>query len=123
MSEVLKREARICQPILDLPGSRIRVVTRASADIPDMIKLWFGEGDEPTPEFIREGAKAALDRGETFYAANRGIPPLLKAIHDYMLRAYGAEIGPDRIVTTASGMNDIMITVQCLTAPGDSDVG
>src|SRR3546814_6701076 len=62
MSEVLKREARICQPILDLPGSRIRVVTRASADIPDMIKLWFGEGDEPTPEFIREGAKAALAR-------------------------------------------------------------
>src|SRR3546814_6341226 len=82
MSEVLKREARICQPILDLPGSRIRVVTRASADIPDMIKLWFGEGDEPTPEFIREGAKAALDRGETFYAANRAIPPLMKTIHD-----------------------------------------
>ncbi|MFC3676212.1 pyridoxal phosphate-dependent aminotransferase [Ferrovibrio xuzhouensis] len=122
MSEVLKREARICQPILDLPGSRIRVVTRASADIPDMIKLWFGEGDEPTPEFIREGAKAALDRGETFYAANRGIPPLMKAIHDYMLRAYGAEIGPDRIVTTASGMNAIMITVQCLIEPGDSAV-
>src|SRR3546814_16873402 len=107
MSEVLKREARICQPILDLPGSRIRVVTRASADIPDMIKLWFGEGDEPTPEFISEGAKAALDRGETFYAANRGIPPLMKAIHDYMLLAYGAAIGPVRLVTTASGLNEI----------------
>src|SRR3546814_12109135 len=87
-----------------------------------MIKLWFGEGDEPTPEFIREGAKAALDRGETFYAANRGIPPLMKAIHDYMLRAYGAEIGPDRIVTTASGMTAIMITVQCLIEPVDSAV-
>src|SRR3546814_11204783 len=74
-----------------------------------MIKLWFGEGDEPTPEFIRESAMAALDRGETFYAANRGIPPMRKSIQDYMLQASGAEIAPDRTVTTASSMNAIMI--------------
>jgi len=115
-------EAVICPNILDLPGSRIRVVTRASADIPNMIKLWFGEGDEPTPEFVREGAKAALDRGETFYAANRGIAPLLQAISDYLKRGYDAEIGSDRIVVTASGMNAIMITIQCLIEPGDSAV-
>jgi aspartate aminotransferase len=115
-------EAVICPNILDLPGSRIRVVTRASADIPNMIKLWFGEGDEPTPQFVREGAKAALDRGETFYAANRGIAPLLQAISDYLKRGYNAEIGSDRIVVTASGMNAIMITIQCLIEPGDSAV-
>lgn len=115
-------EAVICPNILDLPGSRIRVVTRASADIPNMIKLWFGEGDEPTPQFVREGAKAALDRGETFYAANRGIAPLLQAISDYLKRGYDAEIGSDRIVVTASGMNAIMITIQCLIEPGDSAV-
>lgn len=115
-------EAPICTSILDLPGSRIRVVTRASADIPDMIKLWFGEGDEPTPGFVRQGAIAALERGETFYAANRGIAPLLDAISAYLRRAYGAEIGSDRIVVTASGMNAIMITIQCLIEPGDSAV-
>lgn len=122
MSEVKNVEARICSSILDLPGSRIRVVTRASADIPDMIKLWFGEGDEPTPQFIREGAKKALDAGETFYAANRGIAPLMQALHDYMQRAYGVSIGQDRMVVTASGMNAIMITIQCLIEPGDSAV-
>lgn len=115
-------EAVICSNILDIPGSRIRLVTRASADIPDMIKLWFGEGDEPTPAFVRDGAKAALDRGETFYAANRGIAPLLQAIHDYLLRTYGADIPSDRTVVTASGMNAIMITIQCLIEPGDSAV-
>lgn len=122
MSEVKNPEARICANILDLPGSRIRVVTRASADIPDMIKLWFGEGDEPTPEFVRRGAAAALERGETFYAANRGIAPLLDAIAAYLNRAYGAEVGHDRMVVTASGMNAIMITIQCLIEPGDSAV-
>lgn len=115
-------DARICESILDLPGSRIRVVTRASADIPDMIKLWFGEGDEATPEFVRKAAAAALEKGETFYAPNRGIAPLLQAISDYLKRAYGAEIGADRIVVTASGMNAIMITIQCLIEPGDSAV-
>jgi aspartate aminotransferase len=115
-------DARICESILDLPGSRIRVVTRASADIPDMIKLWFGEGDEATPEFVRRAAAAALEKGETFYAPNRGIAPLLQAISDYLKRAYGAEIGSDRIVVTASGMNAIMITIQCLIEPGDSAV-
>ncbi|WP_300295907.1 pyridoxal phosphate-dependent aminotransferase [Ferrovibrio sp.] len=115
-------EAVICPSILDLPGSRIRVVTRASADIPDMIKLWFGEGDEPTPAFVRKAAAAALEKGETFYAPNRGIAPLLQAIRDYLKRAYGAEIGSDRIVVTASGMNAIMITIQCLIEPGDSAV-
>ncbi|WP_341911908.1 pyridoxal phosphate-dependent aminotransferase [Ferrovibrio terrae] len=115
-------DARICQSILDLPGSRIRVVTRASADIPDIIKLWFGEGDEPTPEFVRKGAAAALEKGETFYAPNRGIAPLLQAISDYLKRGYGAEIGADRMVVTASGMNAIMITIQCLIEPGDSAV-
>lgn len=115
-------DARICESILDLPGSRIRAVTRASADIHDMIKLWFGEGDEATPEFVRKAAAAALEKGETFYAPNRGIAPLLQAISDYLKRAYGAEIGADRIVVTASGMNAIMITIQCLIEPGDSAV-
>ncbi len=115
-------EAPICQNILDLPGSRIRVVARASADIPDMIKLWFGEGDEPTPQFIREGAKAALDKGETFYAANRGIPPLMQAIRDYLQRGYGVDVPSERTVVTASGMNAIMLTIQCLIEPGDSAV-
>ena len=33
---------------------------------PSVIPLWFGEGDETTPAYIREAAKTALDDGETF---------------------------------------------------------
>ena len=38
-----------------------------------LIPLWVGEGDRPTPSFIADAAKASLDRGETFYADQRGI--------------------------------------------------
>ena len=41
----------------------------------DMIALWFGEGDAPTPLFMAAAARA-LDEGRTFYAPNRGIPEL-----------------------------------------------
>ena len=43
-----------------------------------LIALWVGEGDPPTSDFIRDGAKAALDRGETFYTYQRGIPDCAK---------------------------------------------
>ena len=54
-----------------------------------LIPLWVGEGDLPTPSFISEAAKASLDRGETFYTAQAGIPELREAIAAYMTRVYG----------------------------------
>lgn len=112
----------IRRAIQELPASRIRQVTLAGRDIEDLIPLWFGEGDEVTPAFIRDAAAAALQRGETFYGPNRGIPELRDAIQRYMRRIYGAEVGLERIVVSASGMNALMIAVQCLAGPGDSAV-
>src|SRR5579864_8349632 len=54
-----------------------------------LIPLWVGEGDLPTPPFITEAAKASLDRGETFYTAQAGVPELRAAIAAYMTRVYG----------------------------------
>ena len=41
-----------------------------------LIPLWVGEGDLPTPPFISEAAKTSLDRGETFYTWQGGVPEL-----------------------------------------------
>ena len=43
---------------------------------PDVIPLWYGESDVPTPGFINDAAGAALAAGETFYTHKRGIPAL-----------------------------------------------
>jgi aspartate aminotransferase len=114
--------APIRRNIQDLPASRIRQVTLAAKGIEDLIPLWFGEGDDVTPAFIREAAADALHRGETFYGPNRGIPELRDAIQRYVRRIYGAEVDLDRIVVTASAMNALMITIQCLVGHGDSAV-
>jgi len=114
--------APIRRNIQELPASRIRQASLAGRDIEDLIALWFGEGDEVTPAFIRDAAADALRRGETFYGPNRGIPELRGAIRRYLRRVYGVDLDLDRIVVTASGMNALMIAIQCLVGHGDSAV-
>ncbi len=52
------------RPLIEsLPASRIREVANAGIGRADVLKFWFGEGDQVTPAFIREAAKAARSTG------------------------------------------------------------
>jgi aspartate/methionine/tyrosine aminotransferase len=89
-----------------------------------LIPLWVGEGDLPTPRFIAEAAKASLDRGETFYADQRGVAELRAAIARYMTRVYGAAPGggdfsPDRFFVTIGGMHALQIAARLTVGPGE----
>ena len=89
-----------------------------------LIPLWVGEGDLPTPPFISEAAKASLDRGETFYTYQRGVPELRAAIADYMTRVYGAAptggpFSPENFFVTIGGMHAIEIATRLIVGPGD----
>ena len=89
-----------------------------------LIPLWVGEGDLPTPAFISDAAKASLDRGETFYTAQAGIPDLREAIASYMTRVYGAAPGglafsPQNFFVTIGGMHAIEIATRLIAGPGD----
>ncbi len=102
-----------------LPASRIREVANAALGRDDIVKFWFGEGDLPTPEFIRVAAKQALDAGETFYNHNLGIAELRQAIADYASKLHGVRIEPDRIAVTSAGVNALSLIAQALFDPGD----
>ncbi len=105
-----------------LPGSRIREVANAAMNSPfasDIVKFWFGEGDLPTPAFIRDAAKQSLDTGETFYNHNLGILPLREAIAGYASRLHRTAIGSDRVAVTSAGINALSLINQALLDPGD----
>ena len=53
---------------------------------PEVIPLWFGEGDIVTEGFIRDAAKRALDDGVTFYSHTRGRQELRDALKRYLER-------------------------------------
>src|SRR5271168_4158848 len=89
-----------------------------------LIPLWVGEGDLPTPPFISEAAKASLDRGETFYTWQNGVPELRAAIAAYMTQVYGGAPGggpfsPANFFVTIGGMHAIEIATRLIVGPGD----
>ena len=113
------------QAVLNLEESMIRQVANAGIGRSDVLKFWFGESDEVTPQFIRDAAISSLQQGETFYGHNLGLPELRNAIAGYAsgLRVPGAsKIGADRIAVTAGGVNALMLAVQALVDSGDEVV-
>ncbi len=104
-----------------LPASRIREVANAGIGRADILKFWFGEGDQVTPAFIRDAAKAALDAGETFYSHNLGLVELREAVAAYANRLHtpAERIDVDRIAVTSAGVHALSLIDQALIEPGD----
>ena len=109
------------QAIHNLEESKIREVANAGMGRSDVLAFWFGESDEVTPEFIRQAAIESLQRGETFYAHNLGLPELREAVAGYTGQLHGNVRG-DRIAITSGGVNALMLAVQALVDAGDEVV-
>ena len=71
---------------------------------PEVVPLWFGEGDLVTPDFVRDAAARGLQAGETFYTWQRGIPELRAALSAYTERLYGIKCPVDRLTVTTVGV-------------------
>ena len=108
---------------MDLEASKIREVANAGLGRDDVLAFWFGEGDEVTPDFVRQAAIDSLQQGETYYAHNLGLPPLRQAIADHMGQnhpgPHGQGVSVERVAVTAGGVNALMLAVQALVNPGD----
>jgi aspartate/methionine/tyrosine aminotransferase len=107
--------------VINLEESKIREVANAGMGRSDVLPFWFGESDEVTPDFIREAAIASLQRGETFYAHNLGLPELREAIAAYTSKLHGP-VGSERIAVTSGGVNALMLGMQALLDAGDEAV-
>ena len=106
----------------DLQETGISEVAMTVFGDPDVVPLWFGEGDLVTPDFVRQAAEQGLKAGETFYTWQRGLPGLRAALSAYTERLYGIKCGPERISVTTGGMQAILLCCQLLLDPGDNIV-
>ncbi|HTZ36888.1 MAG TPA: pyridoxal phosphate-dependent aminotransferase [Stellaceae bacterium] len=110
----------IRQAIDALPTSRIAEIAALGFGDPEVVPLWYGEGDLPTPDFIADAAAAALHRGATFYTYKAGIPELRQTIADYLSGLHGRPVAMQRIAVTSAGINALMLVAQALIDPGDN---
>jgi aspartate/methionine/tyrosine aminotransferase len=109
------------EAIHNLEASKIREVANAGMGRDDVLAFWFGESDEVTPEVIRQSAIESLQRGETFYAHNLGLPELREAIARYTSGLHPA-VDASRIAVTSGGVSALMLAVQALVDAGDEVV-
>lgn len=108
--------------VAEMEPTKIGQVANLGRGDPNVIKLWFGESDVKTPDFINKAATTALEEGHTFYTWQRGIPPLREAIARYTSRLYGIDCREDRVTVMGSGMQVIALSCQALINPGDNVV-
>ena len=111
---------RVRDAINDLRASRIAEISALGMGDPDVIPLWYGEGDLPTPEFIGAAANEAIRAGHTFYTYKAGLPELRQTLADYLSGLYGRPIGAERVAATSSGMTALMLVSQALIDAGDN---
>ncbi|MDM0009579.1 pyridoxal phosphate-dependent aminotransferase [Variovorax sp. J22G73] len=109
------------EAIHNLEASKIREVANAGMGRDDVLAFWFGESDEVTPEVIRQAAIESLQRGETFYSHNLGLPELREAIARYTSALHPA-VDASRIAVTSGGVSALMLAVQALVDAGDEVV-
>ncbi len=85
-----------------------------------VLRLYFGESNLPTPEYIKRAAQKAMADGFTFYTENAGMPSTRQALARYYSEMHGVELDPaGEIVVTASGVEALHLAIRCVLDPGD----
>lgn len=104
------------------PSSGIAAVHAYGHGRPGLIKLWVGEGDQPTPDFISGPAEKALRDGETFYTWQGGIPELREALARYHARHFQRRFAAEQFLVVGGGMQAIQLALQATAGAGDEVV-
>jgi aspartate/methionine/tyrosine aminotransferase len=103
--------------------SRIRELAELAMSMEGVYKLYFGESNIPTPDYIKRAAQKAMADGFTFYTENAGLPSLRKALARYYEEIHGVSVDPDgNIVITASGVQALNVGIRCVLDPGDEAI-
>jgi aspartate aminotransferase len=105
---------------LAVPHSRIRELAEMAMSMDGVLKLYFGESNLPTPEFIKRAAQKAMADGFTFYTENAGLPTLRKALARYYQEPHAVELdAASEIVITASGVQALHLAIRCVLDASD----
>ena len=100
--------------------SGIRKFFDLASQMEGVISLGVGEPDFTTPWAIREAAIYSLEKGRTFYTANRGLLELRKEICNYYKKRFQVSYHPEKeCIVTVGGSEGIDIAIRSIINPGD----
>ncbi len=85
----------------------------------DVISFGVGQPDIPTPQFLVDEGKKALDERFTGYTETEGIEELREAVADYLNTRYGSDVRPDEVVITIGTKGAAYLAMAAYVRPGD----
>lgn len=109
----------LSETLKDIKPSGIRKFFDLLADMGDVTALTVGQPDFVTPWHIREAAITSLERGQTYYTSNSGLPELRTEVSRYMKRRFDLDFGPSEVLITVGGSEAIDVAIRSLVNPGD----
>jgi aspartate/methionine/tyrosine aminotransferase len=116
----MERKPQLASSVERVPHSRIRELAEIAMGMNGVLRLYFGESNLPTPDYIKRAAVNAMENGFTFYTENAGLPSLRRAIAENYRRLHGVVLDPaSEIVVTASGVQALHLAIRCVLDPGD----
>jgi aspartate/methionine/tyrosine aminotransferase len=111
---------RVAPSVERVPYSGIRELAEIAMSMEGVLRLYFGESNLPTPDYIKDAATRAIREGHTFYTENAGLPSLRRAIAESYRKLHRVEIDPaSEIVVTASGVQALNVAIRSTLDPGD----
>ncbi|MCX6624288.1 MAG: pyridoxal phosphate-dependent aminotransferase [Acidobacteria bacterium] len=106
--------------IREIANLAMEMDRRATCPEERVLRLYFGESNAPTPEFIRQAAIRAMADGFTYYTSNAGLPSLREALAEYYAGLHSVRLDPSsEIVVTSSGVQAIHTAIRATLDPGD----
>jgi aspartate aminotransferase len=104
----------------DVPVNQIREITEAAWRTPGALILSIGEPGFPLPRHVLEAGMACLDRDETNYTPNAGIPALREAFAARFREGAGISgLGAERVYVVDGAQQGLHFAMSLLLSPGD----
>ena len=123
MSTVALSTEILSRRVSEMEESQTLAMARKSRELKaeghDIINMNLGEPDFPTPLFIQEAAKKAIDDGHFGYTPVAGIAPLREAIANKLKRENNLEYSPEQIVVSTGAKQSIANVMLALLNEGD----
>jgi aminotransferase len=110
----------IAETVKNIPPSGIRRFFDLVSGLEDVISLGVGEPDFITPWHIREMCIHSLEKGQTSYTSNYGLPELRDELTRTYYRRYGLDYDPGSQILITTGVSEALdIAIRAVTNPGD----
>jgi aminotransferase len=114
------RKQHISQRANSIQPSGIRKFFDLLSSIDGVISLGVGEPDYTTPWHIRESAIESIEKGQTMYTSNSGMPELRRELARYLRGEYNVDYDPASEILITVGCSEALdLTMRAIVDPGD----